>query len=436
MMERAIERGWQGVAQHGSTAVITQPGSWWRSWGFWVKLCGGIAIVMFAIFAGAVLWLRWNAAARRDAVAAIKKARGSVTYEWEEPDVIRSAGFFTIPGFPAWMSDLGWSNRPTEEGGPDAPPWVVSLLGVDCVGDVTSVTLPRRAPAEVLAQAGKLKRLKSLRLDGLVLSDRSLQFLEDFDHLEDLTLVRSQLGQGALSHLAHLKKLQSLNLLGTDVDNAALASIAGLTELTSLNLSGTMIDSAGLAALKGLSKLEDLNLDRTAISDQGLSVLAGLPALAHLSMYGTRLTGSGLVHVRGLKRLESLRLEGTDLRDPGLVHLANVTSLKVLGLKGTSVGDAGIKCLTGLTNLEELTLDRTGVTDSGLAQLAGLPHLVIVSVQHTRVTEAGIAAVQAERHSHAGAGACREQEWRDTIGDGDHQSGNRALTDTELRIDE
>ncbi len=280
MMERAIKAAWQGSTRQESTAVIKQSGSWWRSWGVLVKLCAGFAIVMIAIAAGAVAWLRWNAAGQRDAVAAITKARGSVTYDWEEADAVRSSGGFTIPGFPEWMFNFGWFNAAAESevAGPDAPPWLVSLLGVDCFGNVTSVSLPGRATGDSLEPIGKLKRLKTLRLNSLVLNNQSLQFLKNLGELEDLTLVRSRLGQGALSHLAHLKKLQSLNLLGTNVDNAALASIAGLIELTNLNLSGTRIDSAGLASLKGLSKLEDLNLDRTAISDQGLSVLAGFPA--------------------------------------------------------------------------------------------------------------------------------------------------------------
>jgi hypothetical protein len=378
--------------------VNRKPGPSWRSPRFWGKLCAGIAGVVLTIVAGGVFGLRWKASAQRDAVAAIKEAHGSVLYDWEEDGAIRSSARFTIPGFPDWM--IAWCRfgSQSEEGGPDAPAWLVSLLGVDCFGNVSSVRLPGRAPKDPLEQIGRLKRLKSLRLSGLVLNDRQgLAFLANLDQLEDLTLVRSRLRPGALSHLARLKKLQSLNLMGTNADNAALASIEGLTELTDLNLSGTAIDGAGLASLSRLSKLEDLKLDHTAIDDQGLSVLAKLPALAHLSLYGTKLTGAGLVHLKGAQRLEELRLEGTKLGDVGLVNLASVTSLKVLELKGTAVGDAGMKFLKGLTNLEELTLDRTAITDAGMACLTALPHLVIVSVQHTRVTEAGIAAVQRGR---------------------------------------
>ncbi len=374
------------------------PGPSWRSPRFWAKLCAGVAGVVLAIVAGGVFGLRWNARTQRDAVAAIKEARGSVTYDWEEEGAIRSASPFTIPGFPEWLIYFGWSGTSREEDGPDAPAWLVSLLGVDCFGNVTSVRLPGRAPVDLLEQIGRLKRLKSLRLSGLVLNDRqSLEFLAHLDQLEDLTLVRSRLSPGALSDLAHLKKLQSLNLMGTNVDNAALASIEGLTELTDLNLSGTAIDGTGLASLSRLSKLEDLKLDHTAIDDQGLSVLAKFPVLARLSLYGTKITGVGLVHLKGAQRLEEVRLEGTKLGDVGVENLASVTSLKVLELKGTAVGDAGVKYLKGLTNLEEVTLDRTAVTDAGLAYLTALPHLVIVSVQHTRVTEAGIAAVQRGR---------------------------------------
>ncbi len=426
-MERGTEARVAGNEQEG-TAVNRKPRPSWRSPRFWAKLCAGIVGVVLAIGAGGAFGLRWNASAQRDAVAAIKEAHGSVLYDWEEDGAIRSSSpVFAIPGFPDWM--IAWCRfgARAEEGGPDAPAWLVSLLGVDCFGNVTSVRLPGRAPADSLALIGRLKRLKSLRLSGLVLTNRqSLEFLANLDQLEDLTLVRSRLRPGALSHLAHLKKLQSLNLMGTNVDNAALASIEGLAELTELNLSGTAIDGAGLASLGKLSKLEDLNLDRTAIDDRGLSVLAKLPALAHLSLYGTKLTGAGLVHLKGAQRLEELRLEGTQLRDESLVNLASVTSLKVLELKGTAVGDAGMKYLKRLTNLEELTLDRTAITDAGLAQLTALPHLMIVSVQHTRVTEAGIAVVQRQR------AALQAQQLAATTTSGGAAATEAGITDLEI----
>ena len=378
--------------------MIAKSRAGWRTFGFWAKLCAGVAIVLLAVFVGGISWLRWNARAQRVAVAAIKDARGRVEYDWEKPDAVVSSAGFAVPGFSKkWLMRSSPSAARSEGGGPGAPPWLVSLLGVDCFGQVTSVSLPRRAPDELLQHVGRLKRLTTLRLDNLVDADQGVAFLEGLDCLEELTLVRSRLGQGAMSHLAGLKKLQSLNLHGTNVDNDGLAHIAGLTALTDLNLNGTAIDGAGLASLQGLTNLRDLDLDGTAIGDTGLSVVGKLPALTRLSLNGTRLIGVGLVHLKGLKRLEELSLEGTGVRDFGLAYLSGLTNLKVLELNGTPVGDAGLKCLAGLTNLEELTLDSTAITDAGLAHLTLLPHLVIVSMQDTKVTDAGITEMKRRR---------------------------------------
>ncbi len=378
--------------------MTSKPGPPWRSLRFWAKLCAAVAIIPLAVFVGAVCLLRWNASAQRIAVAAIKEAHGRVEYDWENPDVVRSSARFSIAGLEDWLNSWTPSSAESEDGGPPAPHWLVSLLGVDCFGHVTSVSA-QRAPDKfkLVEHVGQLKRLSALRLTGFQLSDQEMTFLDKLDCLEELTFVRCRLGNGTLSQLAGLKNLKSLNLHGSNVNSLALANIQGLTALTELNLSGTAIDGAALASLRGLSNLQGLDLDRTAIDDSGLAVLANLTALIRLSLNGTKLSGVGLVHLKGLNRLEELSLEGTRVSDAGLAHLAGLTRLKVLELKGTLVGDAGLKYLKDFSNLETLTLDRTAVTDAGLAHLTVLPHLVVVSVQHTKVTEAGITEMKRQR---------------------------------------
>ena len=371
-----------------------QPGSSVKAWRIALRLVAGVLVVLFILGFGGFLWLKSNARPQRDAVAGIKEAGGKVSYFWEDPDAADVSTVSFRPTFLGWT----WSGAEPEAEGPAAPPWLVSLLGVDCFGDVTSVTAVRPTNDQLLEHVGHLEKLESLRIQGATASESGMKSLERLGCLKRLTLTRSRVVTAGFAHLAGLKNLEYLNLERTNVDDhAALAGLKTMTALTEVNLGGTTIADAGMDALRGSTKLEDLNLNNTAISDAGLAPLANLSGLRRLSLKGTRLSGAGLAHLKNLTKLEELCLEGTRVDDAGLAHLAGAINLKILQLKGTAVGDAGVVRLKGLTNLQELTLDRTQITDAGLAELAALPHLGIVSVQHTKVTEGGIAAIKRRR---------------------------------------
>jgi Leucine-rich repeat (LRR) protein len=291
-----------------------------------------------------------------------------------------------------------WTRDESGELGPAAPGWLVSLLGVDCFGDVTSVVLPHATSIELIERLGELEHIKRLRIQSSVLSEQGMRSVGRLAHLGSLTVFRGRVLKGGFNHLANLKNLRTLNLEGAIVDDdVTLASLKGLTALTEINLGGTRITDSGMASLAGLIKLEDLNLNRTQISDSGVAQLDGLTALSRLSLNGTRLNGTGLAHLKGLTRIEELSLENTAVGDAGLAHLAGLVNLKILRLGGTKVGDAGVAHLKGLTKLEELSLDRTAITDAGLADLTALPRLAILSVQKTRVTDDAVIAQNRRR---------------------------------------
>ncbi len=371
-----------------------QRGSSGRAWRLALRLVAGVLVVLLILGFLGVVWLKSKARPQRDAVAAIKEAGGKISYAWEDPDAADVSPVSFRPTFLGWT----WSGAEPGAEGPAAPPWLVSLLGVDCFGDVTSVIALRPASDQFLDHVRHLEKLEGLRMQGATASEAGMKSLERLVCLKRLTLARSKVVTAGFAHLAGLKNLEYLNLERTNVDDhAALAGLKTLTALTELNLGGTTIGDAGMEPLRGLIKLEDLNVSNTGISDAGLAPLADLSGLRRLSLNGTRLSGTGLAHLKDLTKLEELCLEGTRIDDASLAHLAGAVNLKILQLKGTAVGDAGVVRLKGLTNLQELTLDRTQITDRGLAELAALPHLGIVSVQHTKVTEGGITAITRRR---------------------------------------
>lgn len=375
-----------------STPIV--PGASERLWRLAFRLVAGVVVVFLILGFGGVFWLKSKARPQRDAVAAIKEAGGKVYYVWEDPDAADVSPVSFRPNLLGWT----WLGGESDVEGPAAPPWLVSMLGVDCFGDVTSVVALRPASDQLLGHIGHLEKLESLRMQVATASEPGMKSLERLVCLKRLTLARSRVITAGFAHLAALKNLEYLNLERTNIDDhAALAGLKSLTALTELNLGGTTITDSGMESLRELIKLEDLTLNNTAISDAGLASLANLSALRRLSLKGTRLNGAGLAHLKQLTKLEELCLEGTGVDDNSLAHLAGAFNLKVLQLKGTAVGDAGVVRLKGLTNLQELTLDRTRITDAGLVELAALPHLGIVSVQHTKVTEGAITEIKRRR---------------------------------------
>jgi hypothetical protein len=206
-----------------------------RPWRRFLRFSVRGMIVLVLVVGGGLGWLVRSARIQRDAVAAIEKVGGSVSYNWE------------------------WSNGKSIPGGkPWAPRWLVDLIGVDYFGHVTIAWLspPLNATNATLAAVARLTRL------------------------ERLVLIGTSADDAALAHLKGLGKLSSLNLGFTQVTDAGLAHLKGLSNLSILTLRGTNVTDAGLAHLKALGKLSSLNLSFTHVKDAGIAELKrALPSL-------------------------------------------------------------------------------------------------------------------------------------------------------------
>ena len=113
-------------------------------------------------------------------MAAITKAEGSVSYDWE-----RGNGKFVSGG------------------GPWAPRWLVDGLGVDYFGSVAAVNLSGSATAgdRVLEQVGLLTATRTLDLEGSWVSDAVLRHLKSLTNLTSLSLARTKVTAAGLANL-------------------------------------------------------------------------------------------------------------------------------------------------------------------------------------------------------------------------------------------
>ena len=162
-----------------------------------------VLILVIACGLGWVARIIRTGGVQRRAVAAIYHAGGWVVYDtaWEQA-----------------QNPSVWK--------PQWPKALVDWLGVDYFANVVFVNLHDRGTDEVLAQVGRLTRLKQLHRPGFAVTD------------------------AGLAQLRRLKNLQLLSLDDTQVTDAGLASLKGLSSLKWLKHTHTKVTDAGVAELR------------------------------------------------------------------------------------------------------------------------------------------------------------------------------------------
>jgi internalin A len=296
------------------------------------------ALLVLVLLMGVGLgWIVNGARIQREAVTAIRRDGGVVSYDWDWK-------------YGKWD---GWSWQ--TDGKPGVPKWLLDCLGLDYFDHVVSVSLGQPGSPSALRHIGRLSHVEKLDLHGPFVTD------------------------AGLAHLKGLTNLSSLNIGDRYFDCAGTINLLGTARVT----------DAGMPYLKGLTKLVFLDLDGTKVSDAGLVHLEGMTNLETLRLEDTRVTDAGLVHLEGMTQLKGLELGGTGVTDAGLVHLKTLIGLNALSLRGTRITDAGLAHLEQLTKLSELDLSDTRITDAGLAHLKSLTKLFDLDLRGTQVSPAG-----------------------------------------------
>jgi hypothetical protein len=204
-----------------------------RPWRRFIRFSVRGLVVIVLVIGGWLGWIVRSVRIEREAVAAVKRAGGGVTYDWE------------------------WRNHKYRSGiNPQAPKWLQDLIAEDYLGHVALVELSAVGPHEAMAQVGRLSYLKHLHL------------------------CRSSVRDAELVHLRGLTNLSYHCLNHTMISDSGLVHLKGLSNLSVLNLGSTHVTDAGLDHLKGLTNLRALRLERTEVTHVGVRKLKqSLPKL-------------------------------------------------------------------------------------------------------------------------------------------------------------
>jgi Leucine-rich repeat (LRR) protein len=319
--------------------------------GVWRRRRAIAVATVVAALSLVVLYGCWEyvVAPQRDAVAAIKRAGGSVVFDWE------------------------WTNGGPAPAGaePPWPRWLVKALGRDAFGHVVVVNLyVSHAGDALFTHIGRLTHLERLTLSATTLKSTGLAQLENLTALEMLALPSHRFSDDDLAHLARMTKLKQLTLIGPQITNKGLAHLAGMRQMDSLQVVNTNITT--LEPIRGLTPLRGLQLQGAPITDEGLEPLEGFTSLQWLSLGGSQVTDAGIAHFSTLSNLMKLDLTRTRVGDAGTRLLFDLPRIMWLNLYDTRVTDAGLANLADRLNrapLQSLFVSGPGVTSGGLAEL-------------------------------------------------------------------
>ncbi len=354
-------------------------------------------MILVLVLGGGFGWAVKMANSRRWAVEAVRRAKGTVQFDYQFANERRNAG-----------------------GKPWPPAWLVRLLPEEFFHDVTVVNnlnfsecekTDAIAATEAIRTFSRLERLRIVDpLPGTTISGfNRLKLLEvsltgpganrpirlgSLAELREVRLDGPGVNDSVLDDLAAIRSIRQMRLQNTSITDAGLSRIEGLADLQCLWLEHAHVTDVGLASLAKLKKLVILNLNgNRGVTDEGVRFLSvSLPRLKRLMVGGTMVTDAGLAHLSGFHGLEGLQIpgQGAKITDAGVAHLAGLTHLEVLNLSDSGVTDAGLVSLRGLKNLLWLNLNGTSITDAGLEQLSARVGLVQLNLGRTEVTDAGL----------------------------------------------
>ena len=223
--------------------------------------------------------------------------------------------------------------------------------------------------------------------------DQLVESLKGHRQLRELLLGGPGITNKSLETIGTFHHLQVLSLIGTAIDDDGLKHLSGLENLRRLDLSYTQIRGTGFGYLSNLSALESLNLTKTLVDDEHLDDVARFSSLTYLELGETAVRGPGLAHLGKNRRLHHMTLSKMTLTD--LSGLDSLDQLYSLRLFHVNVPPREMRHMGGMARLQNLSLHGPMFTDQHLENLADADQILGLEMWDADVTEDGLAQLRA-----------------------------------------
>jgi Leucine Rich Repeat (LRR) protein len=261
-----------------------------------------------------------------------------------------------------------------------------------------------------LARMPQLRELRLSHYPGGGVTDRGLEALQ---HLRDLRVFemcwQSGITDNGISHLRHCEQLEEVDLLGTHTGDGAIAALTGKPKLRKFK-TGRSVTDEGLSLLHQFPAfktwdggevkygLMSFGADPTNLLIDGpftrVAALSGLDGLFGLSFFRhtSNVRSDDLQSLKALPNLGFFGCPGEICDGEAMRHIAALPKLRMLMAQGTVATNAGFKSLSKSKTIEYIWgRECPNLTGAGFASLAEMPALKGLAVSCKFVDDAALA---------------------------------------------
>lgn len=284
---------------------------------------------------------------------------------------------------------------------------------------VTSLNLggSKRMTDDGLQSLARMPQLKDLDLSeypGGTIKDRGLEPLRSLTELRRFQMCwQSGVTDKGMSNLAFCDQLEEVNLMGTPTGDGAIRALTGKKQLRRFK-TGRFVTDAGLPLLHlfpnfkiwrgGEIKYDlmafdahptDLLLDGS-FTDEGMKSIEGLDGLFGLNFFWhvSALTPAGLKPLANLANLGFLGCHGQLCTDEGMPYIAAIPRLRMLMGQGTVASDEGFRALSRSRTIEYIWgRECPNLGGPGFRAIATMPALKGLAVSCRNVDDASLSAL-------------------------------------------
>ncbi|MDP3507601.1 MAG: protein kinase, partial [Candidatus Melainabacteria bacterium] len=193
-------------------------------------------------------------------------------------------------------------------------PKLLSHFRSDDLKSLVLSTEPTRVDL-MLAEISRLTALESLKLQRMLLTEKSTSYLNRLTKLESLTFNECQIEPKIFSQLLPVTRVQSLAFDGGPKISPQLKVIARNRRLTALTIRSAVLSKADLKALASISSLETLCLRYCSLTNDDLKALTPLSKLRDLNIGFTNVDRNCIESLVKFRKLERLVVSGLSPAD-------------------------------------------------------------------------------------------------------------------------
>jgi hypothetical protein len=267
-----------------------------------------------------------------------------------------------------------------------------------------------------LANMPQLRELRLNRYRGGAITDRGLEVLQNLRELRVFQICwQSGITDDGISHLRYCDQLEEVDLLGTQTGDGAIAALTGKPKLRKFK-TGRNVTDEGLALLHQFPAFktwsgEEVNyglmsfgaeptnlLVDGSFTRDGLNRLRGLDGLFALSFFRhtSGFSGNDLHSLAALPNLGYFGCPGEICDDDAMHHISALPNLRMLMAQGTVATDEGFRRLSRSATVEYIWgRECPNLKGAGFAALAEMPALKGLAVSCKYVDDPALAKLPA-----------------------------------------